>query len=108
KARIFENQTAEDFAVLNADDPTCVELSKRTKAKVFWFSRKKRVEPGAYVHDGRIYFAAGGGADEIMNASEIPLKGSHNLENVLAAVAVGKLMGCSSEQIATAVRNFKA
>jgi len=108
KARIFENQTAEDFAVLNADDPTCVELSKRTKAKVFWFSRKKRVEQGASVQDGRICFAAGGGADEIMNASEIPLKGSHNLENVLAAVAVGKLMGCSSEQIATAVRNFKA
>src|SRR5438874_995317 len=108
KARIFENQTAEDFAVLNADDPTCVELSKRSKAKVFWFSRKKQVEQGASVRDGKISFVAGGVAEEIMNASEIPLKGTHNLEDVLAAVAVGKLMGCSSEQIATAVRYFKA
>ncbi len=47
KARIFENQQAEDFAVLNADDPTCAGLVSRTRAQVFWFSPKKDVERGA-------------------------------------------------------------
>ncbi len=56
KARIFENQQAGDFAVLNADDPTCVELASRTRAQVFWFSRKDEVKQGAYVRDGRILF----------------------------------------------------
>src|SRR5882724_12815538 len=48
KARIFENQQPEDFAVLNADDPTCAGLGSRTRAQVFWFSRKKEIEQGAY------------------------------------------------------------
>src|SRR6201988_4704575 len=49
KARIFENQQASDFAVLNEDDPTCRTLRDRTRAQVFWFSRKKEVEQGACV-----------------------------------------------------------
>src|SRR5208337_3768271 len=50
KARIFENQQPADFAVLNADDRTCVDLAARTRAQVFWFSRKKEVKLGAFVH----------------------------------------------------------
>src|SRR5437667_10862300 len=53
KARIFENQQSDDFAVLNADDPTCVELGGRTRAHVFWVSRKKEVETGACVGNGQ-------------------------------------------------------
>ncbi len=56
KARIFENQQPEDFAVLNADDSTCAGLASRTRAQVFWFSRKSEVKQGAYVRDGRILF----------------------------------------------------
>jgi UDP-N-acetylmuramoylalanine--D-glutamate ligase len=108
KARIFENQRGDDFAVLNADDPTCVELAARTRSKVFWFSRKKEVQQGSYVRDGRILFRDDRGQREVMLASEIPLKGDHNVENVLAAVAVGALIGCRAEQIRTAVRDFKA
>src|SRR5436305_10566800 len=73
KARIFENQHADDFAVLNADDPVCVELSDRTRAQVFWFSRKKEVKQGAWVSDDRILFRDSAGQREIMLASEIPL-----------------------------------
>ena len=113
KARIFENQTSEDFAVLNADDPTCVAMAGRTRAKVFWFSRQKEVKQGAWVRDGAIVFRDGSGSEEtaqreIMLASEIPLKGAHNLENVLAAVCAGMLMGCAPEKIRQAVRDFKA
>lgn len=113
KARIFENQTSEDFAVLNADDPTCVSMAGRTRAQVFWFSRQKEVKQGASVRDGAIMFRDGSGPEktvqrEIMLALEIPLEGAHNLENVLAAVCAGMLMGCPPEKIRQAVLDFKA
>jgi UDP-N-acetylmuramoylalanine--D-glutamate ligase len=108
KARIFENQTSDDFAVLNADDPTCVGLAARTHAQVFWFSRQKEVDQGAYVRDGKVLFRDRDGQREIMQVSEIPLKGNHNVENVLAGVAVGVLMHCAPDRIRKAVRDFKA
>src|ERR1700722_9411466 len=113
KARIFENQQASDFAVLNADDPTCAAMASRTRAQVFWFSRQKEVEQGAWVRDGNIVFRDASVEQktqqrEIMQVSEIPLKGAHNLENVLAAVCAGALMGCAPDNIRQAVRDFKA
>ena len=127
KARIFENQQESDFAVLNADDPICVGMAARTRAQVFWFSRQKEVQQGAWVHDGAIVFRGARsevkpapsfvldsvfiGPNErqtIMLVSEIPLKGAHNLENVLAAVCAGVLMGCAPEKIRQAVHDFKA
>jgi UDP-N-acetylmuramoylalanine--D-glutamate ligase len=108
KARIFENQQPEDFAVLNADDLTCVELAARTQAHVFWFSRTREVKQGALVHDGRIFFRDHSGQREVMLVSEIPLKGAHNVENVLAAVCVGALLRCEPARIREAVHNFKA
>jgi UDP-N-acetylmuramoylalanine--D-glutamate ligase len=94
KARIFENQQLEDFAALNADDLTCVELAARTRAQIFWFSRTREVKQGAFVHNGQIFFRDHSGQREIMLVSEIPLKGAHNVENVLAAVCVGALLRC--------------
>ena len=113
KARMFENQQGSDFAVLNEDDPTCVAMAARTRAQVFWFSRQKEVKQGAGMRDGNILFRDGSGLQdkaqrEIMQVSEIPLKGAHNLENVLAAVCAGALMGCVPEKIRQAVRDFKA
>jgi len=108
KARIFENQQADDFAVLNADDPNCVGLAEGIRARICWFSRKKEVQPGASVRDGRVGFRDAEGKREIMLVSEIPLKGAHNVENVLAAICVGALMGVKPEQIRRAVQQFKA
>ncbi|MFY9912109.1 MAG: UDP-N-acetylmuramoyl-L-alanine--D-glutamate ligase [Candidatus Sulfotelmatobacter sp.] len=108
KSRIFENQNNSDYAVLNADDATCVAMAERTRAQVFWFSRQKEVKQGAWVRDGQILFRNGSEQREIMQVSEIPLKGAHNLENVLAAVCAGALMGCAPEKIRQAVREFKA
>jgi len=108
KARIFENQTKSDFAVLNADDATCVAMAGRTRAQVFWFSRQEEPGQGAWVSGGNILFRAGQNQHEIMQVSEIPLKGAHNLENVLAAVCAGALMGCAPAKIRQAVVGFKA
>ena len=108
KARIFENQKAEDFAVLNADDPVCVGLASRTRAQVFWFSRTKNLEQGACPRNGQLVFRISAGERDLLPISEIPLKGSHNLENVLAASCAGVLVGCEPQQIRKAVRNFRA
>ena len=69
---------------------------------------KKEVEKGAFVRGAHIYFRDGQREREIMPLAELPLKGAHNLENVLAGVSIGMLVGCQPEQIRHAVRNFKA
>ena len=108
KARIFENQTSDDFAVLNADDPTCVEMAARTRAQVFWFSRKNLVEKGAFVKDAQLTFRRDNSDFDIMPVAEVPLKGAHNVENVLASICAAALMGCDPVRIRDAVRQFKA
>jgi UDP-N-acetylmuramoylalanine--D-glutamate ligase len=108
KARVCENQTADDFTILNADDATTAGLSRRTRGRLFWFSRTKEVEKGAFVSGRQIYFRDGSRERKIMAVDEVPLKGMHNLENALAAVSIGILVGCEAEQIREAVRNFKA
>jgi UDP-N-acetylmuramoylalanine--D-glutamate ligase len=108
KARIFENQRGDDFTVLNADDPTTAGLADRTRAQLFWFSRRQEVERGVFVRGSAIFFRDGQREKEIMPLQELPLKGAHNVENALAGVLVGALVGCAPEQIRKAVRNFKA
>jgi len=108
KARIFENQQSDDFAILNKDDPACVNLAKRVNAQLFWFSRQKEVQRGAWASDGRILFRDAAGQQEIMMVADIPLKGAHNVENALAGVCVGMLAGSRPERIREAIRNFKA
>jgi UDP-N-acetylmuramoylalanine--D-glutamate ligase len=108
KARILENQQASDFAVLNQDDPTCQTLADRSRAQLFWFSRTGEVKQGAWVRAGRLLFRDATGQREIMPVSEIPLKGAHNVENVLAAICGVMLLGCPLEKLRLAVRNFKA
>ncbi|HWZ44074.1 MAG TPA: UDP-N-acetylmuramoyl-L-alanine--D-glutamate ligase [Candidatus Saccharimonadales bacterium] len=107
KARIFENQQPSDFALLNADDATCVGLKGRIKAVPYWFSRKQPVENGAFVKDGEIVFRSAGRETVVMPVSDIRLKGAHNLENVLAAVCMGMIAECGPQQVRQAVAEFQ-
>ena len=110
KEKIFGAQTTEDFLVLNGDDPRVQQAASRAKARVFWFSRTKMVRQGASVVNGVIVFRANEQAsfEPIVPVSDIPLKGTHNVENVLAAVCAARLAGVHAETIATAVRSFRA
>ncbi|HET6935974.1 MAG TPA: UDP-N-acetylmuramoyl-L-alanine--D-glutamate ligase [Candidatus Angelobacter sp.] len=108
KARIFENQKADDFAVLNADDPTCAGLKEKIKSSLFWFSRKQPVEQGAYLKGEDIVFRQNGTEMVILSRHDIHLKGAHNLENVLAAVCMSMLAGCSPDQVRRGVSEFRA
>jgi UDP-N-acetylmuramoylalanine--D-glutamate ligase len=110
KARITERQQAEDFLVLNGEDKATQMVAGKTKAQVFWFSGRRPIRQGAFVLGESVLFVAkeGGKAEPIMPVSEIPLKGAHNVENVLAAVCVARLAGASAEVIRGAVRDFRA
>ena len=105
KARIFENQTESDSAVLNADDPATTPLAP-AKAHVYWFSRKQRVAQGAFVRENEIIFRHDGDEEAILKLQDIPLVGAHNVENVLAAVTAARLAGAEPAAIAKGVRSF--
>jgi len=107
KKRIFENQSASDYAVLNADNEIVRDLAGGLKPQVLWFSRQHPVERGAFVSGGAIVYRDGA-EGEIMPVSEIALKGSHNVENVLAAVAIGMAAGVEPAAIRRAVKDFRA
>jgi UDP-N-acetylmuramoylalanine--D-glutamate ligase len=105
KARIFENQTEADSAVLNADDPAITSLAP-ARPHVYWFSRKQRVAQGACVRENEIVFRHDGEEEAVLSLQEIPLAGAHNVENVLAAVAATRLAGAEPTAIAKGVRSF--
>ncbi|HLJ87400.1 MAG TPA: UDP-N-acetylmuramoyl-L-alanine--D-glutamate ligase [Candidatus Angelobacter sp.] len=107
KARIFENQQAGDFALLNADDAPSAGLKSRTKAGIFSFSRKQRVENGAFLRGDEIVFSLNGRETLVLALNDIRLKGAHNLENVLAAACVAMLAGCDPASIRRAVAEFQ-
>jgi len=106
KMRLFENQLERDIAILNADDP---EVTKRMPAKshVYWFSRQKRVAEGAFLADDQIMFRHEGAETPIARHSDIPLRGEHNVENVLAACAAAYLAGAAPSAIASGVKSFR-
>ncbi|MGB8494564.1 MAG: UDP-N-acetylmuramoyl-L-alanine--D-glutamate ligase [Candidatus Acidiferrum sp.] len=105
KARIFENQTELDAAVLNADDPPTVNYAPK-KPQAFWFSRKQRVQQGACLSGDDIVIVHHAKEEFVMKQAEIPLAGAHNVENVLAAVTAARLAGVDTATIAQAVRSF--
>jgi UDP-N-acetylmuramoylalanine--D-glutamate ligase len=110
KERIFAKQTAEDALVLNWDDPVTRASAERAPSRVFWFSHKEPVQRGAYLIDGEVVFrpAKDSKPESIVAVERIPLKGSHNVENVLAAVCAARLAGVEAAAIRKAVEGFHA
>ena len=110
KARITENQTPQDFLILNAEDKPTQMIAAKTKAQIFWFSPSRQVKQGAFVHGEGIYFRAAEGLppEPVLPVAEIPLAGAHNVENVLAAVCAARLAGVPADTIRRAVAAFKA
>jgi UDP-N-acetylmuramoylalanine--D-glutamate ligase len=110
KARVTEFQTAEDFLILNGEDKDTQMIAAKTKAQIYWFSARRPMKQGAFVHGESILFVPreGAKAEPVMPVAEISLAGAHNVENVLAAVCAARLAGVESETIREAVRAFKA
>jgi UDP-N-acetylmuramoylalanine--D-glutamate ligase len=104
KRRLFETQQVGDFAVLNADDPVCVSYAGHTRATPEWFSGTHKVEPGAHLSADKLVLDG----KMLMEAGEIPIRGRHNIENVLAASIAAARAGVDRSTIAAAVRTFHA
>jgi UDP-N-acetylmuramoylalanine--D-glutamate ligase len=95
KARLFETQDESCFAVLNADNVIAAGFARRTRAKVVWFGSEGIVD-GSLLLNG----------EPLMSISEIPLRGMHNVENVMAAAETARLAGAANAQIRAAVMTF--
>ncbi len=103
KGRLFATQTKEGYSVLNADDPYCLAYGAETAAQPVWFSLTHDVSPGMW-YDGRWLKYEGG---VLMEASEIPLHGLHNVENTMAASLAALLAGADPAQVRQAVQRFQ-
>jgi len=106
KGRIFANQTEEDFAVLNADNPHSRAMAAERRSRVCFFSRLEVLEEGVFAEEGTVYLGWKGRKQPLMRVGELRLKGNHNLENVLAAAAVGLLSEIPPERMAGTFRGF--
>ena len=110
KARITERQTPADFLILNAEDAPTQGIAAKTNARIYWFSARRQIKQGAFVHGESVFFIAKEGTtpEPVMPVVEIGLAGSHNVENVLAAVCAARLAGVPAETVRKAVAAFQA
>lgn len=106
KLRIFKNQGIGDTAILNRDDPVVMRHEEKVRAKKFFFSRKEKVEEGAFSNGESILLRLNG-AEEVYSLSQSPLKGIHNVENMMAAIIVARLFGSSKGAVERVLRRFK-
>jgi UDP-N-acetylmuramoylalanine--D-glutamate ligase len=110
KERIFARQTPDDFLVLNADNVRAAQAAPRAHSLVYWFSLERTVPQGAWVEAGHVVFRSSKDAvtERILPLASIPLKGEHNVENVLASVCAARLAGAAPDAIRRAIEKFKA
>jgi UDP-N-acetylmuramoylalanine--D-glutamate ligase len=106
KHRIFMNQTEEDVAVLNADDPTVSSWASGLRAKVMNFSVRKELERGVFLNGDELVFRWDEGEQDLLRTDEMKLRGLHNVENVAAALAAGIAAGASIESMRETVKQF--
>ena len=103
KLRMFANQTGEDHAVVNRDDGNVFPLPAAVRSRRASFSRCQVLEVGAWVADGQLVLDG----TSVMPLSRVPLRGAHNVENVLAALVVGGVYGITEPAAAAAVASFR-
>ncbi len=107
KAKVFANQDAGDFTVLNYDDPATAALGHKTGGRAVFFSRLQEPQGGVFVRCGKITAHLNQHPEIICGIEELGIPGAHNLENALAAVAVAKAMEVATSVLASTLRTFK-
>ena len=108
KEKLFAAQTAEDFLVLNCDDPHTRGMAERARGKVCFFSRREELAEGATVRaDGMIVIRWDGEEHVLISARELGIPGGHNVENALAAAAVAFFAGVTPAEMRPVLRAFK-
>lgn len=108
KKKIFANQRKDDLMVLNIEDATLKASEDEIKGNLIWFSVNGKLDEGICIEDGKIVYNTKGSSLEIMNVSDIPLLGKHNIENVMGSIGVSLGFGLDVKTIKTAIMEFKA
>ena len=108
KEKIAENQTRDDTCVLNYDDEETRRFGGSCKASVLYFSREHILDQGVYMDGTAIVYADESVRTKICDVSELKLLGTHNYENVMAAVAIAAAMGVPFPYIRETVIHFTA
>ncbi len=109
KHRIFRNQTPEDVAILNADDETTATWAQGLRAHVVWFSVQRELEEGLLLRNehGDLVSRTSDGERTLLTRDEMHLRGRHNVENVLAALAAGLAAGCAPDSMRETISSFR-
>lgn len=108
KQSITKNQTKEDICVLNFEDPYTKEFASKCPAKVVYFSSARRLDDGYFLENEEIKYASSGQEVTLMKVQELNLLGIHNVENVMAAIAIAEGFQIPREHILKVVKNFTA
>lgn len=104
KQRIFENQTNQDWALINADDPVVRAMALSARSGICEFSLTRKVEQGVYLEGGDIRARMHGDDFLLASRDALPMRGNHNVANAMAAMNIGLLCGCSAEDMVRALR----
>ncbi len=108
KHRIFQNQMPNDVAILNADDEIVASWARGLRAHVVWFSARRELDEGLFLRAGReIISRAKQGEKVLLRRDEMQLRGLHNVENVLAALAAGLACGAAPDSMRETVKRFR-
>ena len=107
KERIFAQQTAADFLILNYDDERTRDMINRAKCKVIYFSRKVKLDAGAFIENNSLVIKIGGELHNLCTIDELGIKGGHNVENALAAALIAFLAGVEVEKISKVLKSFQ-
>ncbi|MFN2499471.1 MAG: UDP-N-acetylmuramoyl-L-alanine--D-glutamate ligase [Pyrinomonadaceae bacterium] len=107
KHRIFMNQEAGDLAILNADDEIVASWAKGLCAHVVRFSVKQELDEGLFLRGSEIISRTKRGEQVLLQRDEMKLRGLHNVENVLAALAAGLACGAAPGSMRETLKNFE-
>lgn len=108
KESIVKNQTKDDYCVLNYEDAYTRDFGNHAPGTVIWFSSARKLKNGFYLDEDVIYKAVDGEAKALLNIAETKLLGVHNMENIMAAIAICEAFGVPMESILDSVRAFRA
>lgn len=106
KAKIFANQDEGDYLILNADDAYLAPLAKQARSQVIFFSRQHILKEGVFLRGNTVVFCHDGKETSICQKEEIAIKGAHNLENAMAAIAAAMVLGVAPERIREVLQTF--
>ncbi len=108
KEKMFAQQTKADYLVLNYDDPKTRGMADRAPGTVCFFSRTEDLQEGAVVENGVLTMRWQGKTIPVLPVKELQIRGGHNVENALAAMAMAYLAGAKPEKIAGVLRAFES